>query len=292
MQYLFGTNYKERAGSPVPARDFANGLDLWVKMWYNKPADVMRPSGKETNMMRADAVIFDKDGTLIDFDAFWVTVSVKAIEDMLSTFGRQEVPMEEILEAFGVHNGVTDMNGILCKGTYEQMGQSVYDILKRYGCEASCEASCEEVTRVLIEAYNQNADAGDVKPTCPNLAQVLKQLKDQNKKLAVVTTDNMQITRKCLEKLGVLELFDKIYTDDGDVPTKPDPYCVYDFCEFAHVEKDRVVMVGDTMTDMRFAKNAGIAVVGIAKCEGNKEVLAPHADAVIPDPSHLLDLLN
>ena len=238
--------------------------------------------------MKADAIIFDKDGTLLDFDAFWVTVSVKAIEAVLAEFHQMDVPVGEILEAFGVHDGVTDMNSILCKGTYEQLGQITYEILTRYGCDASCEA----VTKALIEGYNQNADAGDVRPTCPDLVQVLTDLKSKGIKLAVVTTDNMQITRKCLEKLGILDLFDRIYTDDGEVPTKPDPFCVYHFCEFTKVEKDRVVMVGDTMTDMRFAKNAGISAIGIAKNDGNKQVLAPHADAVIPDPSHIFDLLN
>ena len=238
--------------------------------------------------MKAEAIIFDKDGTLLDFDAFWVTVSVKAIEAVLAKFHQMDVPVGEILEAFGVHDGVTDMNSILCKGTYEQLGQITYEILTRYGCDASCEA----VTKALIEGYNQNADAGDVRPTCPDLVQVLTDLKSKGIKLAVVTTDNMQITRKCLEKLGILDLFDRIYTDDGEVPTKPDPFCVHHFCEFARVEKDRVVMVGDTMTDMRFAKNAGIPAIGIAKSELNKQVLAPHAHAVIPYPSHIFELLN
>ena len=238
--------------------------------------------------MKAEAIIFDKDGTLLDFDAFWVTVSVKAIEAVLAEFHQMDVPVGEILEAFGVHDGVTDMNSILCKGTYEQLGQITYEILTRYGCDASCEA----VTKALIEGYNQNADAGDVRPTCPDLVQVLTDLKSKGIKLAVVTTDNMQITRKCLEKLGILDLFDRIYTDDGEVPTKPDPFCVHHFCEFARVEKDHVVMVGDTMTDMHFAKNAGIPAIGIAKSELNKQVLAPHAHAVIPYPSHIFELLN
>ena len=47
-------------------------------------------------------------------------------------------------------------------------------------------------------------------------------------------------------------------------------------------------MVGDTMTDMSFAKNAGICAIGIAKSEKNAQILAPHAAFVVPDPSHLL----
>ena len=238
--------------------------------------------------MKAEAIIFDKDGTLLDFDAFWVTVSQKAIQEVLERFGRKSLSVREILEAFGVHDGVTGMNGALCKGTYEQLGEILYGFFRQHGGGESC----DEVTKALIEAYNRNAEAGEVRPTCPDLVRVLKCLKEQNTKLAVVTTDNPQITRQCLEKLGILDLFDRIYTDDGQTPTKPDPYCALDFCAFAHVDKEHVVMVGDTMTDMKFAKNAGITGIGIAKNEQNRQILAPHAAAVITDPSRIFDVLN
>ena len=238
--------------------------------------------------MNVDAIIFDKDGTLIDFDAYWVAVSVKAIKDALKQLGKEEVPVLEILEAFGVHEGITDMNGALCKGTYAQMGQIVHDILSRYGCESSC----DEVKRIVIEAYNHNVDVGEVKPTCPDLPESLSQLKKQGKMLAVVTTDNEMITCKCLKDLGIEALFDKIYTDDNNVPTKPDPYCAFDFCKRFGVDRERVVMVGDTMTDITFAKNAGIKVIALAKSERNKQMLEPYADAVIPRISSLLELLE
>jgi phosphoglycolate phosphatase len=227
--------------------------------------------------MKAAAVIFDKDGTLIDFDAFWVSVSVKAIEDVLTRTGMDPSLLAPILEAFGVRDGVTDMNGILCKGTYEEMGHIVYHILQKKGCTLTC----DEIVKLVLDAYNRNADAGTVKPTCPDLSDVLKDLKARGVKLAVVTTDNREITCKCLDSLGVTELFDHIYTDDGVTPTKPDPFCVYDLCRRTGVEKDAVVMVGDTMTDMRFAQNAGIPAIGIACRSENRAVLEPHAYAVI-----------
>lgn len=238
--------------------------------------------------MKVDAIIFDKDGTLIDFDAFWVSVSVKAIKEVLGWLKNEDVTIYEILEAFGVHDGITDINGVLCKGTYEELGHILYNVVKRYGCDRSC----DEVTVALVKAYSKNADAGKIMPTCEDLVSVLAELKKQNKRLAVVTTDNLEITRKCLEALGIERFFDKIYTDDGKTPTKPDPYCVYDFCKLIGVKKENVIMVGDTMTDMIFAKNAGISAIGIAKCDENKQILLPHADAVISDPSHIFEVLN
>ena len=50
------------------------------------------------------------------------------MEDVLRTLGREEIPVEEFLTAFGVHDGVTDIDGVLCKGTYEQLGQIVHGI--------------------------------------------------------------------------------------------------------------------------------------------------------------------
>ena len=238
--------------------------------------------------MKADAIIFDKDGTLLDFDSFWVTISLKAVKDILSELGRTDIPVCEVLAAFGVHDGVTDIDGVLCKGTYEQLGQIMHGIFVRHGCHISC----DETVRLVISAYNANADAGEIKPTCPDLAEVLTALKKQNKKLAVVTTDNEEITRKCLKKLGIEDLFDKIYTDDGKIPTKPDPYCAVDFSNFTGVKKEQMIMVGDTMTDVNFAKNSGIAAIGVAKTPKNRSLLAPYADAVISEISDLLSIVN
>ena len=115
---------------------------------------------------------------------------------------------------------------------------------------------------------------------------------NQLKILALVTTDNPIITEKCLKDLGIYSLFDKIYTDDGSTPTKPDPYCAHALCSLFGLEKQKVVMVGDTLTDMRFAKNAGIAAVGLARTEKNREVLLPAADAVIGDITQLQDTIS
>ena len=238
--------------------------------------------------INADVIIFDKDGTLIDFDAFWVTVSYKAFSDILKEYGREDVPIDEILEAIGVHNGTTDIDGVLCKGTYEQTAQKMCGVLKKYGCDVPFDIAVQSV----LAAYGKNTGVGEIKPTSPKLADVLRSLKARGKRLAVVTTDNEPITRRCLSALGIEELFDKIYTDDGICPPKPDPYCAVDICNTCGIPRERVLMVGDTMTDIEFATNAVIAVVGIAKNQANRERLESRADAVISDMAELLDIVG
>lgn len=238
--------------------------------------------------MRADAIIFYKDGTLLDFEAFWVTVTQKALEDVLAHFKKPDVPVGEILELLGVSDGVVDTDGILRKGTYAQMGQIVYGVLQKYGCTAPL----EEVESTVTKAYSKNSSCGEIKATCPNLAELLTLLKSRNKKLAVVTTDNKKITHKCLKALGIKKLFDKIYTDDGNTPTKPNPYCATDFCKSNAVKPENTVMVGDTVTDVEFARNAGISVVIIAENDTAKAAMAPLADAVIPTLSALSDIIE
>ena len=238
--------------------------------------------------MRAEGIIFDKDGTLMSFDAFWVSLSVKALGDVLGQFGMDRALLNGILEAFGVHDGVTDINGVLCKGTYAEMGEIVYEILSAHGCTADR----EDVVRAVERAYSRNAAAGDVKPTCHDLAEALAELKGRGLRLAVVTTDNEPITRHCLTGLGILEYFDVIFTDDGHTPTKPDPFCAGEFCRMYGLDKGRVAMVGDTMTDVRFAKNAGITAISLAPTPEKKALLAPHTDIIIDAISELTEILK
>ena len=238
--------------------------------------------------IKADAVIFDKDGTLIDFDAFWVSLSLAAMKAVLQQLNQDEALLGEIIEAFGVHNGETDINSVLCKGTYAQMAEIVQTVLEEHGCIIPL----QELEIMVREAYNSHTQFGEVKSTCTNLREVLQTLKNKGKKIAIITTDNKQVTLFCLEKLGIADLFDKIYTDDGDIPAKPHPDSAYDFCKTFDICQENTVMVGDTMTDILFANNAGIGMVAVAKSEKNKRILSKETEIVIHDVSELLDILE
>lgn len=258
------------------ARSFL--IDKLQYICYNRDE-----SNAEVVFMNTEGIIFDKDGTLLDFDAFWIKVSDVALRAFLTDIGAEPAYASEILTALGVRDGKANPNGVLCKGTYVQMGQIVYEILLNHGISQPQ----DQVVRLVEAAYQQNAAAGEVKPTCPDLAKVLTDLKSKGVRLAVVTTDNPQITHQCLDQLGIGMLFDRIYTDDGHTPTKPNPHCAWDFCREFGLKKENVVMVGDTLTDMSFAKNAGIMGIGLAADDPAAATLLPHADAVISAISQL-----
>lgn len=238
--------------------------------------------------MNKEIIIFDKDGTLMDFDAFWVSVSASAVKEVLSFVGKEEINIEEILNAFGVENGVTDIDGILCKGTYEDLGIALYEILKKH----KCGKTTEEIIDMLTIAYKNNSGSGVVKPICKNIKDILRKLKNEGRKLVVVTTDNYEITYKCLEELGIKELFDVVFADDGIMPTKPDPSCILQYFKNNGISADRAIMVGDTITDVRFARNVGMNVIGVGATEKNRKRLMSYADYVINDISYIYDVIE
>ena len=238
--------------------------------------------------MKTKAIIFDKDGTLLSFDSFWVKVSVKALEEIFTSLGVKNVEINEVLTSYGVKDGVTDIDGILSKGTYRQMGEILNEILLKHGHNFDT----EKITKLLHEAYDNNAEAGEFSPNTEDLKEYLNKFKEMGIKMAVVTTDNETVTAKCLKKLGIESIFTKVYTDNGIYPTKPDPYCAFDFMKITKTEKENILMVGDTQTDVKFARNAGIKVICIAKNEINKNKLSPLSDAVISNYKELYDIIK
>ena len=234
--------------------------------------------------MDIQAIIFDKDGTLLDFDAFWVPVTVAAVNRAAESLDVKDFPIDAILTDLGVHNGVTDIDGILCKGTYAQIAGVCH---KHFGV-----GSPEQVKEAVMDGYNSSVAAGEVKPVCENLIQVLQELTARGLKLFVVTTDNRPITDACLAKLGISDYFTDVFTDDGRFPTKPDPACAEYIMTNWGIARENVLMVGDTGTDARFAENAGISAVGVAKSGENAQKLARYMDKVVPNVSYIPNLLT
>lgn len=234
-------------------------------------------------------IIFDKDGTLLDFDSYWLPVSEAALSELASIAGLEKDVVSEIFEAFEVKNGVTAITSSLCHGTYDDMGHDIYEVLKKHS-STLCEQEVKKLTR---ELYHRHMDKGEAKPTSKKLAATLDALKRGGFILGVVTTDAPLVTEECLKALGIRNFFSFIISDDGCMPTKPNPKSLEIVREEYSLSASEILMVGDTLTDVSYAKAGGVQVVGIAKSEENAKILKDNgADFVISEASEILAILK
>ena len=248
----------------------------------------IRKKAMKTDLQAKKAIIFDKDGTLLQFIPFWVPVAKAAIRQLIVSYAsdRNRLPdIPNILSAaersIGIENETLLPNGILSGGTYEQAAIALNDVLKKFDIQSN-------ITRAETEtAFENNLSAGKIIPVCEDLREKLEWVKRAGKLLFLVTTDNPQITDRCLQALQIRDLFDAVYCDDGIRPAKPSPYAAEEILRLHRLKNAEICMVGDTKTDMKFAKNAAITAV----CVGNNEGAQSMADYVFCNASVLLDCL-
>ncbi len=221
-------------------------------------------------------IVFDKDGTLLDYESFWIPVAVGAIKLLLEKRGSEE-RLAEALGAVGAYDGI---KGVLCHGTYGDIADAMNTAL------GISDLDGEEVG----DAFASSAELAKVLPTCENIRGVFEALRDADITVALVTSDNAAMTEYCLSELGILDMFDVIYADDGVHPSKPDPYYMGRFCSEYGFSPSEVIMVGDTMTDMRFAERSGCIGVGVGKYA--PELLSEKANHIIPNISYIFEVIK
>ena len=233
-------------------------------------------------------ILFDKDGTLLNFEAFWIPVAEGALSALAHKFCVSAETVQVIEEKLGVHCGRANRNGIFCSGTYSEIAEVVRGVFSEYGTETAK----KEMYRALCCAFSKNLQRGKIIPTTLELRSVLCWLKNDGYKLFVATTDKADITVTCLHTLGIEDLFDEVYTDGMEYPIKPNPYIIGDIINKYSVARENLIMVGDTYTDILFARNGCISAIGYAKDEEGKQLLLPFADTVIDDLSELPKILK
>jgi len=139
--------------------------------------------------------------------------------------------------------------------------------------------------RLAAEQYAQNTMVvfwdPDDRPT-GDVAGVLQRLVEADIKVAVVASDDRSMTGDTLSFMGIEHLINILVCGDDDILNKPAPDAIWHISEKLGIPSDRMLMVGDTVSDMVFGKNEGVAgLAGIQIGEGKNSALAAHADVLI-----------
>jgi len=223
------------------------------------------------------AIIYDKDGTLIKFDPFWVPVTKAAIREIFAAAETDPIKLTDLVAeaeaAVGIHGEAADPKGKISSGTYAEIAELFNGLLRNRGITRT-------MTRYDVEAaIEHNLNCGKIEAACENLREVLETARSRAA-LYVVTTDNPEITEKCLRALNIADLFDGVYCDNGATPAKPDPAVAIGIMRKLDAAASEIYMVGDTMTDARFAANAKINFVSVGGDERARAAADYAADNV------------
>lgn len=230
-------------------------------------------------------IAFDKDGTLIAFDKLWHTWFARFMDALQAKAPLDAATIRGLADTLGYDpdTDVWDPLGPLTLATTREVvvltaGQLYRHQQSRGWDEALALAEKAEISaRAHLDLDELVEPVGDVRGT-------LERLQQEGITLAVVTTDNRAPTEHTLSRLGLLPFFAALVCGDDGLPNKPAPDMALEACRQVGIAPARAAMIGDTIADMHMARQAGYGwAIGVTSGALSGEVLAEHADLVIPD---------
>ena len=218
-------------------------------------------------------IVFDKDGTLFDFDATWGPVTGQ----MIARECRNDpVKISELAEVLG------------------------FDLARdRFFPGSIVIASTADVVEdaVLPFTFDRDRDAlrdrmraatGGVKQVqVADLKSLFGGLNARGLSLGIATNDAYAPAVANLDDAGVTDQFTFIAGFDSGFGSKPAHGQLTAFCDHTGHPPEVCVMVGDSLHDLHAGRNAGMATVGVLTGPAPEAELTPHADVVLPSIADL-----
>ncbi len=124
------------------------------------------------------------------------------------------------------------------------------------------------------------------------IRELLAALKEKGVKIAVLSNKPHAETVNVIESLFGKDSFDVIQGQKENVAIKPSPEGVFQILGQLGLEAEEVLYLGDTSTDMKTGKSAGVFTLGaLWGFRERKELEENHADAIIAHPWEVLNFL-
>ncbi len=225
-------------------------------------------------------ILFDKDGTLVDFDRTWGTATYPVMHRLsggdAAIVERLAAAMHYDIEARRFHP-----TSPLIAGSAAQILLAWASVLGRLG------------DPTLIAEINDLFAAETLLSLMPigDPVAVLDGLRARGIKLGLATNDAEANARAQLAALGLDGHMDFVAGYDSGHGGKPEPGMVLAFAAMLGVTPDRVALVGDTTHDLLAARAAGAMAIAVLSGPADRSTLEPHADHVLGSIADLPALL-
>jgi phosphoglycolate phosphatase len=245
---------------------------------------LLRAGGKEFD---CDAILLDKDGTLLDLKIMWLEWCRYVIQGIM-TVTQKDIQQVTLEKAMGIDLAAwhVDPYGPLAGGTMDGLRKALVQVLRASGMGEI------QAHSLITEVYTATETAVDwaafTKPL-PGLQRLLVKLRAANFKLAVVTADDTERAKLSLFSQGLGNYFDAVIGGDLVAKSKPAPDLALLSCSLLYVEPEQAVVIGDTPRDILMAKHAGAGGIGVLSGVCVREQLdAAGADVVIEAVTELV----
>ena len=223
-------------------------------------------------------ILFDKDGTLIEFDKSWEKIGVRLVDKLLETFPVHD--KEVAHRQLGIIDDKIVPDSVMGSGSLGDMIKSFNDVTGQDTTDWTRDTSQELVdTRVPENNWIEGVQ------------DVIQELRNEGYKL-VLSQAIRKRRESILEETQSKSLFDLIISTETHAEEKPNPKVLAPLFDAYDVSPNQVAIIGDTANDMKTAINAklglGIGVLtGIAKREELHE-----ADVIIDSAKDVKQILD
>lgn len=225
-------------------------------------------------------ILFDKDGTLLDYDQSWLPVNRE-----LARIAAQDDPIlaDHLLSSCGMDpiTGHIVPDSLLAAGNTRQISEGLV--------AAGSKVDVAELVKKLDALFEH---AADFSSPVTDLAAFFGRLHARGYKLGVASSDNERSIRQTARRFGFIDYLDYIAGYDSGFGTKPEPGMVLGFYAATGLSPAQVAVVGDNNHDLHMGRNAGVGLtVGVLTGTGSRETLTAASDYCLNDITELESLL-
>ncbi len=233
------------------------------------------------------AVVFDKDGTLIDLYTYWANMIQLRAEKICAHYGIDEEPHKKsLMFAMGVDVEKKMIRpegpvGILPRKIVQKAAEDYLSGLGKEQVEESCFNAFKSVDEQSIGLLHQFIEF------IPGAFELLKILKENDCRIAIATTDKTERANLAIQHLGIEKYIDMVVGADRVEYSKPAPDMIRLIEKGIGIDANQMVMIGDAKTDVQLGINAGCkASIAVLTGLTPKEELAsltPHVVESVKD---------
>lgn len=213
-------------------------------------------------MKKIDTVIFDFNGTILDDLDLCFTI----LNKMLNMYNHESISLDRYLDIF----------------TFP-----VIEYYKKAGFDFDKE-SFDELAPIFMDLYQPNSLKCSLHE---GVVDIINKWIKEGKKIVLLSASKRNLMIEQLEHFNIINLFDEILgTSTINAVGKVD--IAKKYMEDNHIDKDKTIMIGDTLHDDEVARVLGVSSFLIAKGHQSKERLLKSPAVVLNDIKEILNFVE